>query len=188
MKLHLLNGDSTLHQFRKTNIEGDTIVWREILCEGKAVADLSTEQFWNTRQVFLQQFVTDFDPQQYEQLKRTFQNIKLSNYEEIVLWFEYDLFCQINLLGVLSWLYAKTRNAKIKISLICVGEHPNYPKLVGLGNLTPAEFAALYPNRKELTTVDLVFSSHIWAMYCSANHKQLLTKIQQHSTAAFPYL
>jgi len=188
MKLHLLNGDSTLHQFRKTNIEGDTIVWREILCEGKAVADLSTEQFWNTRQVFLQQFVTDFDPQQYEQLKRTFQNIKLSNYEEIVLWFEYDLFCQINLLGVLSWLYAKTRNAKIKISLICVGTHPNYSKLVALGNLSLAEFAALYRERNELSVEDLAFASRIWAIYCSANHDQLLTKVQQHTSTAFPYL
>jgi len=188
MKLHLLNGDSILQQFHQTNIAGDTIVWREILCEGKIVANLADEEFWFTRQQFLQQFVADFDLKEYEQLKRAFQNIELANYEEVILWFEYDLFCQINLLGALSWLYAKTANTKIKISLICVGTHPNYSKLVALGNLSLAEFAALYPSRKALTAMDLAFASRIWAIYCSANQEQLLIEVQQHTSTAFPYL
>ena len=188
MKLHLFNGDSTLHQFRKTKLTGDTIVWREILCEGKTVADLSSEQFWSTRQQFLQQFVTDFDVQMHKELKNAFQQIDLPKYEEIILWFEYDLFCQINLLGVLSWLSNKTRDSEIIIMLICVGKHPNYPKLVALGNLNTPEFAALYPNRQVLNTADLIFAARIWAIYCSADHTLLLKEIQADTSTAFPYL
>ena len=188
MKLHLLNGDSTLHQFRKTTITGDTIVWREILCEGKTLVNLSDDNFWLTREAFLKQFVEEFNPEEYAALKRTFQDINLSKYEEIILWFEYDLFCQINLLAVLSWLQIKTKNTTIKVSLVCVGKHPNHSKLVALGNLTLAEFAALYPSRKELNTIDITYASQIWTIYCSNKHDQLLPAIQQHKTTAFQYL
>ena len=33
--LHILNGDHTLTQFLKANIEGGTAVWREVLSDGQ---------------------------------------------------------------------------------------------------------------------------------------------------------
>lgn len=188
MKLHLLNGDAIVQLFQKANLKGDTIVWREILCEGTTATDVAAEHFWSIRQAFLKEYVGTFDQEKYVQLKKAVQDTKLSNYEEIILWFEYDLFCQINLLAALSWLYPKTKHTTTKISLICVGVHPNYAKPVGLGHLHPTEFAALYPDRATLKTSDLIDANHIWAIYCSANHNQLLPAVQQCKTTAFKYL
>jgi hypothetical protein len=47
--LHILNGDSTLHGFRETGLEGDTLVWREILSQGPLEADISSGNFWKAR-------------------------------------------------------------------------------------------------------------------------------------------
>ena len=32
--LHILNGDSTAESFAKSSLEGDVLIWREMLCEG----------------------------------------------------------------------------------------------------------------------------------------------------------
>lgn len=184
--LHVLNGDSSLAQFNKTELEGATFVWREILCEGTTKKDLTSDAFWETRLKFLQKIVPDFDPEQQQQLKVQFQNLNLSNYKEIVLWFEYDLFCQVNLIALLSWIY--NLNTTTKVSLICLGEHPNYQKLVGLGEINSNEFAALYPQRILLEDIDLAFADNIWKIYCSDKQEHLLTTIAQSKTPKFKHL
>ena len=187
-KLHILNGDYSFQQLKKTAIQGDVLVWREILCEGPTLVDLTTEEFWKSRRQFLEDFFESFESTKHDDLKQLFFQVALKNYEEIILWFEFDLFCQVNLIAVLSWLYKTRKKEATTISLICVGKHPSYEKLIGLGELQANEFAALYPQRQPLNKQDLAFANTLWELYCSDKHDTIIPTIRKNNTTAFPYL
>ena len=185
--LHLLNGDTTLQQLNQTTIDGDRLVWREILCEGETTEPVGSPQFWEKRARFLSGFTTEGSLDVLEKLKAVFSTVKLSDFDEIVLWFEYDLFCQINLLGLLSWLNDRA-DAIQKVSLICLGEHPKYKGLVGLGEINSDDFYGLFDHRTPLHTEDLAYGAKIWSIYCSDNHEDLLRLIEPERNSVFPYL
>ena len=108
--LHILNGDSTVEIFDKTTILGDIVVWREMLCEGVIQNEIGSDAFWKSRYDF---FESEFNVNKLEYFDKTIKELikleELSNYKEVVLWFEYDLFCQINLIAACSYLLKSFR-------------------------------------------------------------------------------
>ena len=185
--LHITNGDSTTNYLKKLNFQGDFITWREILCEGKTSTDVGSEHFWKSR--------FDFLKQSYKVTKKQFIDLTLKEYrnlcnhksqEEIVLWFEYDLFCQINMIAVISWLkrYRKGR----KISLVCSGEVKGSNKLLGLAELTEKQLKTQYQNKTELTIDDIEYADYVWQLYCSDNPIKLQNVYQYQQNTTFKYL
>lgn len=185
--LHITNGDFTTQLLKNLNIKGNIITWREMLCEGKTITDIGSETFWKTRFEFLKS--------SYKVNKKTFIDYTLKEYrslcqqkqqDEIVLWFEYDLFCQINMLGVLSWLkrYRKDR----KITLVQAGKVGRSEKLKSLGELTENQINKLYKNRVELSLDDIEYADYIWQLYCSDSPLRLETAHQFNPTSPFVYL
>ena len=47
--LHILNGDSTAYSFKDTGLDGDILVWREVLSQGPLQEDISSAAFWEAR-------------------------------------------------------------------------------------------------------------------------------------------
>lgn len=183
---HLLNGDSTLWSLDKAKIEGHRLVWRDVLCEGPVDSDFASPIFWEKRI----DFMTDaFGANQVEFKKiciDEFDKIKgVSQYKELVLWFEYDLFCQINMLGILHFL-AKSDFRGMKISLICVGSEEGKENLTALGNIPPENFKILFEKRVLLSRQDLSYASEVYLAYCSNDPNQLIDQNLEHSK--FPYL
>lgn len=185
--LHLLNGDTTLHQINQTTINGDRLVWREILCEGETLEKVGSAEFWETRAAFLQAFSKPSFEKHFERNKKEFSETDLRQYDGVVLWFEYDLFCQINMLGLLSWIHPKYL-PDTKIALVCLGNHPNYDGLVGLGEIDPDDYYSLFEKRIQLNPEDLAYAARIWKAYCSNNHFNLLQLIEPGRAKKFPYL
>ena len=68
---------------------------------------------------------------------------RFREYDETILWFEHDLFCQINLIYLLDW-FSKQSLSKAKLSLVCIGEFPGKPDFRGLGELTGEQLASLF--------------------------------------------
>jgi len=104
-QLHILNGYATLHLFQEADISSEVCVWNEILSEGPVTYDIASESFWKMRREFI---ATTFGPGAagYDEVIAHFDIIRTySTYEEVILWYEYDLFCQLNLVGLLSWFY-----------------------------------------------------------------------------------
>src|ERR1700744_4789165 len=97
--LHVLNGDSTLHSFEHTGLEGDTMVWREVLSEGPLEENIASGHFWKKRAEWL---CSTFGEDLYEYNKKVEEPLSrlYDPWHEINLWFEFDLHCQVNMLGV----------------------------------------------------------------------------------------
>ena len=67
--------------------------------------------------------------------------------ERVVLWFEHDLYDQLQLLQILAGL----PDRPVGVELICVGSFPGRPDFAGLGELEPDELASLWPVRTPVT-------------------------------------
>ncbi|KAB5491731.1 MULTISPECIES: DUF1835 domain-containing protein [Flagellimonas] len=166
--LHITNGDSFTSRLQSLQLKGDIITWREMLCEGKTLCAVGSESFWKTRFEFLNK--------NYKVTKSWFVEKTLKEYrslcnhkqqDHIVLWFEYDLFCQINMLAVLSWLKEHRRHAEI--SLVCSGKEDESGKLYGLNELSDERLLQLYESRTLLSQDDIEYADYIWQLYCSDN-------------------
>lgn len=185
-QLHITNGDIFTQRLRKLKFKGEIITWREMLCEGKTMTNVGSEAFWKTR--------FDFLHKNYNVSKSWFVEKTLKEYrslcnhkqeEEIILWFEYDLFCQINLLAVISWL--KTHRRHVQISLVCSGNEDETNRLYALNDLSDEQIKKLFKKRVELSQDDIEFADYVWQLYCSDNPIRLehLTDFEQYQ---FKYL
>lgn len=167
-QLHITNGDSFTQKLKTLKLKGDIITWREMLCEGKTETNVGSESFWKTRFEFLNK--------NYKVSKSWFVEKTLKEYrslcnhrqqDQIVLWFEFDLFCQINMLAVLSWLKSHRRHAEI--SLVCSGREDESDNLYTLNDLSTEQLLALYKNRTVLSQSDIEYADYVWQLYCSDN-------------------
>ncbi|MEO9513310.1 MAG: DUF1835 domain-containing protein [Flavobacteriaceae bacterium] len=184
--LHITNGDNFTSKLQSLKLKGDIITWREMLCEGKTLCAVGSESFWKTRFEFLNK--------NYKVSKSWFVEKTLKEYrslcnhkqqDQIVLWFEYDLFCQINMLAVLSWL--KTHRRHAEISLVCSGKEDESDKLYGLNELSDEKLLDLYENRTVLSQDDIEFADYVWQLYCSDNPIRL-ENLVAHNNFQFQYL
>ena len=185
--LHITNGDSTTDYLKSLKFQGEFITWREMLCEGKTSIDVGSESFWKTR--------FDFLKTSYKVTKKTFIDFTLKEYrslcqtkgqKEIVLWFEYDLFCQINMIAIISWL--KRYRKGEKITLVCSGDAEGNNKRLGLGELSQEQIHQHFENRVELSVDDIEYADYIWQLYCSDCPLRLETVYKFNPMSPFVYL
>ncbi|MEM6806367.1 MAG: hypothetical protein AAF696_33520, partial [Bacteroidota bacterium] len=115
-----------------------------------------------------------------------FYQLNVEDWEEIILWFEYDLFCQLNMLGLLSLLNEKKKSSETRISLICVGREENRDRLIGLGEIEALDYPSLFEQRKELSAEDLSYAANIWELYSSGQQELLFKENLDHPS--LPYI
>lgn len=155
--LNILNGDSTAFTFKQTGLSGDLLIWRELLAEGP----VSISDLWTIR---LPWMIENFGATAIDYQKMVIDEAsKLGNltiYDRIILWFEFDLVCQINLIYILSQL-----NKNQSIFLICPDHFEGLSNFRGLGELNPMQLASLEPSKIKLTEKDLAFASMAWGLY-----------------------
>lgn len=177
--LHILNGDSTLHGFEQTGLDGDIMVWRELFSQGPLEEDISSAHFWRNREEWIEK--TFGEKTESYQHKILDELGKLGEqYDEINLWFEFDLHCQANLLGVMAYLEQKTDLSAPAVYLICPGDFPGKPDFRGMGELNGEELEYLYDNiREQLTEQDFAIAATAWKAYVSKNADHLQSFIAE---------
>ncbi|MCX2681366.1 DUF1835 domain-containing protein [Galbibacter sp. EGI 63066] len=177
--LHITNGDSFTSVLKKLDIAGDIITWREMLCEGKTINEVGSESFWRQRYEYLHSA--------YKVTKDTFINFTLKEYrnlcnqksqQEIVLWFEDDLFCQVNMIAMLSWLKKNRSDADIYL----VHSEKESEQLYSLSELNKKQIKKIYDNRILLSKDDIEFGDYIWQLYCENNPIRLQNDIKQNNS------
>src|ERR1019366_8546509 len=87
--------------------------------------------------------------------------VHFHNHEEVVLWFEHDLYDQLQLIQILDW-FAAHDGADLPLYLICVGSYPGVPKFSGLGQLTAAQLRPLLDRRHRVKSPELAAGQAAW--------------------------
>jgi hypothetical protein len=150
--LHVTNGDSTAGSLRETELVSRLVVWRDVLHEGPVPA-VDDARLRVARAEFLgggegAPSVAEV-LRAFEERDRAFAAGRSGEY---VLWFEADLYDQLQLAQILARLRA-LGVAPARVTLICIGEHLGIAHFGGLGELGPSELAEL-PARAAVVLTD----------------------------------
>ncbi len=183
--LHITNGDCITNRLIDLAIDGDFVIWREMLCEGPTEYSLATESAISKRQDFLHSYYESPDKDFYvEKFISQLNKINSNIYQEIILWFEYDLFCHVNLCAAISYL--KQQNITTPLYLVCSGHIENNEKLKGLAELSTPLLLEHYTEKIKLNSEDCKIADTFWKTYCSTDHISLKKLIG--ITSSFKYL
>ncbi|MFD1613769.1 DUF1835 domain-containing protein [Gelatiniphilus marinus] len=181
--LHITNGTSLTNYLNELDIVGEKLTWQEMLCEGPTLATIDNNHFLSLRTSFLKDYY-DIDLDVNEIKKELNKLNDLDNYTEIVLWFEYDLFCHINMLAVISLI--KQKKTRLPIYLVCSGRIRGEKNLKALPELTAEQLLKHYKNKVKLNPEDIQLATTLWGIYCGKDHNLLKPFIVKRSS--FIYL
>jgi hypothetical protein len=180
---NILNGDSLAFSFPETNIEGEMIVVREGLIEGDLSGD-SLDDFWRSRA----KYIGVTEDEYHIKIVKEFEKImNAPGNSEFNLWFEYDLFCQVNMWFVISILSGLT--IRKKVSAVCTSYLDRTSKHFwnGFGPAKSNDLVSCFNQRILLNDDDLQLGKDLWTAYKSDNPQEL-ARLAKTRSSAFPYL
>ena len=177
--LHVTNGDAVVYLFKKAGVVGTHVPWRDILHEGPVPAGATLEQLSRVRGEYLAsrgfgkpiKLLHDFSSRDAT-LRRA------SEFSEVVLWFEHDLYDQLQLVQVLVELDAMGLESG-SVSLV--------QSDVYLGSMTVDELLALYPRRKTVSTATFEQARMAWDAL-RAEEPEALLNCTQRDAQGLPHL
>jgi len=185
--LHIHNGDSSANTAKEASLPGDHFAFRESLITGPTPAGVSHQEWRSIRAQHLSEsYGVDLHECEQELLDQETRLGSFSGHDEVVLWFEHDLFCQTNLVYLLNW-FAQLEIENPKLSLICIGEFPGKENFRGLGELNAQEMASLFPKRQQITPAQFTLGEVAWQAYCSPDPTEI-EKALAADTSALPFL
>jgi len=180
--LHVLPGDSLLAPFRATSIEGEVAVFRECLSDGPVEAD-SLEELFRKRADFL----SEGDERQAkfyaEKVRPEIEKvIDAPPDSEISLWFEHELFCQVNL----WFLISKIKKVE-ELFVVSPPGAPEEQRFAGWSILSTAELRECHVQRTRIGAEDRQLASSLWNAFASRDGDGL-RELSGHKSEAFKFL
>jgi hypothetical protein len=185
--LHIHNGDSTADTAKQSSLAGEHFAFRESLITGPTPSGLSRDEWRRVRAAHLSEsYGGEADECEHGLLKQEEKLASFSDHEEVVLWFEHDLFCQLHLLYLLAW-FSQHDLGQTKLSLICINEFPGKKNFRGLGELRAEQLALLFPARQQVSAQQMDLGVAAWQAYRAPNPAAIETVLQG-DTSALPFL
>jgi uncharacterized protein DUF1835 len=166
--LHVTNGDCARELMERSGIPGTVLAWPDVLHDGPT--PLLTGEPWiqvRSRYLAAQPGESEPDEAAIAEMARQYRegDAVLESYaerEELVFWFEHDLFDQLLLIRHLWWLRdkvaARTAGAT-RFSLVCRDRY--------LGLLPPEAFPPLFAERAPITPAQIDTGTRAWTAFCN---------------------
>ena len=171
--LHVTNGESAGNTLRQTTLGGAVLSWQDVLHEGPVPA-VPADELRRVRARFLSECGWGSERSLLETLERRDRLYEqaLADGRQVVLWFEPDLYDQLQLLQALS----------------VAGEGIELIQADGeLGPLGPDELEELWPQRRPVTQGQLELAREAWDAF-RAPEPTPLEALLDRDTSALPYL
>ena len=184
--LHVANGTSVTDTLALTGIPGMRSIWADPLHEGPVPGGLTDDELVDVRTRFL--LGTDAPGEdRWNDLRRWREVIDdHASFDELVLWFEHDLFDQLNLIQLLSHLRLRPPFGRA-VSLICINSFPGHPDFHGLGELPAEELASLFETRHPVMDAEYALAERAWQAFREPT-PEALDEFRRSDTSALPYL
>jgi hypothetical protein len=197
--LHITNG-SCAGDLLKTFVDGPVVLTCDVLHEGPAPR-IGDDQWHDLRARFLygDGGGTDTVEGLRADLARSDHAIRhaAARGDDVVLWFEHDLFDQLLLIRTLDLMArepgAGSADTPRPISLICIDRFPGVERFIGLGQLAAAQLASLYPARTPVTREQFALASSAWERFRASDPRALVDlvarlKTDEEANGALPFL
>jgi hypothetical protein len=194
--LHVANGTSTTRTIEAAGIPGACSIWADPLYEGPVPGGVNDAELLEVRMQYLA--TQDglawgasaasnpaLDPaNDLRQWRAVIE--RHASYDELILWFEHDLFDQLNLMQLLTWIRERLPATK-PVSLVCIGSFPGRPDFKGLGELRPDELGPLLEARQPVSDSHYEVARRAWHAFREPT-PDALDGLRHADTSALPYL
>lgn len=185
--LHIVNGDSVAEKLQQVVAQDDILVWREVYSAGPIFENMTEHINRSIRADYLQKSL-GIPKKEYintcNEQEKVLDNFK--QYDEIILWFEHDLFDQTMLTYLLHW-FNKQSLGYLKLKLLCIGSYPEVHPFRGLGQLTVEQIKRLLGTWQTIGQEELRLGSDVWKAYASENPIKL-QEILEGDGSALPFV
>src|SRR3954467_7899060 len=158
--LHVTNGDSAVAGISEATRSNQVLPWRDVLHEGPTPAGMTLEQMSDHRARFL----AGWSGRKYKEIRRErgVRGSALLAAPQITLWFEHDLYDQLQLIQILSAL--ATRKV-VEVHLICTNQY--------LGPMHASQMADLWKGRQPVSAAQFELGTEAWTAFCSPDRAAL---------------
>lgn len=179
--IHILNGDALLHQL-PNSMQGERIVTKECLVDGDVNGE-TLDQLFQARASFIANHYDGYTEEEYfaEVVPNFTKMLLIEEGSEINLWFEDDLFCQVNLWFVCNLLIDKTDICDI--FLVRPEEHTKY----GFGGIAPEKLPLLLENRIPISEAHISLLARLWKCY-QENDLEVMNEMAKELNPKFPFI
>ncbi len=180
--IHVLNGDAIQTAWTEARLPGHALICRECLVDGPLVA-VDEPARWKLRAAWLGNAFPKAPILYQRDVQPLFQQLMgLPPAEEVVFWFENDLFCQVNFWYLLSLLPAETRAFRA-FPVEVKGTNP----WGGFGTNSPADLQTAFSGRVAMSPEDVQLGTALWNAFLE-DDRESLAQLGNTSSKAFQQL
>jgi len=173
--LHITNGDSAGFDLQKLFPQDTVLPWRDSLTDGPVPAGLTLEAFSIARADFLAAWSSTPAATILAELQeRNSLLTRHADFSETVLWFEHDLYDQLQLIQILDSFNGRGAN-------LTLAQSHDY-----LGTMELPALAALFPLRRPVWHRQFELASAAWRAFTSPDPRALERFLEE--DASLPYL
>ncbi len=177
--LHITNGDSAVARLRDAGVRGDLLPWRDVLHDGPVPATIPLEDLSRVRA----RFIADCGWGEFEEIVAEFEArdrtlAAFGQHEEVVLWFEHDLYDQLQLVQLLDW-FALRERGRTRLTIVCEAE---YIGMASLGRLHQ-----MFDTRREVSPGQFGLARSAWQVFRSGEPTQIEDLLVR-GTSELPFL
>jgi hypothetical protein len=164
--LHLTNGSAIIGMMRQAGIDGPIIAWDDVLHEGPVPAGLGPSALRERRAEFLAGCgwgASETILRSLAERDAVLEGAAALRVEEIVLWFEHDLYDQLQLLQILDRL---PLDGSPRVTAVPDEEY--------LGLLPVARFPDLWASRRDVTSACRLAARDAWDAFRSPDPRAVV--------------
>lgn len=181
--LHITNGDSAGDAIKSSGLAGDVLTWRDILHEGP-VPPLPLSALSQVRADYLAaQGLGERARLRADFAERDGTLMRFTDNDEVVLWFEWDLYDQLQLIQLLAFFsaysVAELEETHTRLDIVCIEGY--------LGETPVERFHTLHDERSRVTETMLMLGGDAWRAFCSADPREV-ERLIQGDTEPLPFL
>jgi hypothetical protein len=178
MDTHILNGDALANKF---GLPGRQIVFRECLIDGPSSSD-SLQEFWKQRSKYIYEtFSSATDEYKNKVIGELKKVHDVEPGSDLNLWFEHDLFCQVNLWFALYYISYSQINCHLYIV------YPTASDWCGFGRLTTDQLTDCFKARLNVDDESLNLALQLWNAY-RRHELNKIAELSQTRSHCFPRL
>ncbi|MGI8595408.1 MAG: hypothetical protein ACR2ML_13790 [Solirubrobacteraceae bacterium] len=185
--LHVRCGHDILGALEEAGIAGERLAWVDPVCQGPLDGAPGGAAWYAMRAAWIAARYGREETEVLADLRAQDDGLSgAGEHDEVVLWFEHDLFDQAILVRLLAW-FDEHRTGGARLSLIDVEPLLEAGWFTGLGALGPAELAALFPGRRGVSEAQLGLGARTWAAMREPD-PDAIEEVLADDTEALPHL
>lgn len=166
---------------KEAGIRGEIIPWRDVLHDGPVPAGLSLEDLSRVRIAYLAS-LDDAETHVRDFTGRDAFLQRFTEFDQVVLWFEWDLYDQLQLIQILDYLAGRLCDSGLTPPPLQIVSLAGY-----LGTLAPDRFPPLYEGRRPISRAMLSLGQAAWTAFTSSDPRDV-SALASGDTSSLPFL